>query len=137
MLKLKFLGKFRDLGLLVMRIGLGLAFVFHGKDKMFHADPMVFWAQIGGALAPWGITFAPTFWGFMASFAEFGGGILFILGFLFRPAAAMMAFTMAVALSVHLGKGDGFAVYSHALEVGVVFLGLLFVGPGRFSLDSE
>ncbi|HEY8280397.1 MAG TPA: DoxX family protein [Bdellovibrionota bacterium] len=134
MLKLKFLGKFREMGMLVLRVGLGAAFVVHGSGKMFHPE---MWPQLGGALAPWGITFAPSFWGFMAAFAEFGGGILFILGFLFRPAAVLMAFTMAVALSVHLGKGDGFNVYSHALEVGAVFLGLIFVGPGKLSLDGE
>ena len=134
MLKLKFLGKFREFGLLVIRIGVGLAFVMHGKGKMF--DPGM-WPGIGGALGIWGVTFAPAFWGFMAAFAEFGGGILMVLGFLFRPAMAMMAFNMAVALSFHVHKGDDFNVYSHALEAGVVFLGLLFVGPGRLSLDGE
>jgi putative oxidoreductase len=134
MLKLKFLGKFRDLGLLIIRAGLGISFVVHGSGKIFHPE---IWPTLGAALGNFGITFAPTFWGFMAAFAEFGGGILFVLGFLFRPAAAMMAFTMAVALAMHLSKGDGFNVYSHSLEVGVVFLGMLFVGPGRLSLDGE
>jgi putative oxidoreductase len=134
MLKLKFLGKFREFGLLIIRVGLGVAFMLHGSGKMFHPE---MWAGLGGALSVWGITFAPAFWGFMSSFAEFGGGILMILGFLFRPAMAMMAFNMAVALSFHLSKHDDFGVYSHALELGVVFLGLLFVGPGRLSLDGE
>lgn len=134
MLKLKFLGRFKDLGLLIIRLGLGTAFIVHGSGKIFHPE---MWPTLGGALAIWGVTFAPAFWGFMAAFAEFGGGILFILGFLFRPAAAMMAFNMAVALSMHLSKGDGFNVYSHALEVGVVFLGFMFVGPGHLSLDGE
>jgi putative oxidoreductase len=134
MLKLKFLGKFREFGMLIIRLGIGLAFVMHGSGKMFHPE---MWPMIGGAMARWGITFAPTFWGFMAAFAEFGGGILMILGFLFRPAMAMMAFNMAVALSFHLGHGDDFNTYSHALEAGIVFFGLLFVGPGKLSLDGE
>jgi putative oxidoreductase len=134
MLKLKFLGKFREMGLLIIRLGLGVSFVVHGSAKMFHPE---IWPQLGGAMVNWGVTFAPTFWGFMAAFAEFGGGILFVLGFMFRPAATMMAFTMAVALSMHLANGDDFGKYSHALEVGVVFLGLIFVGPGRLSLDGE
>jgi putative oxidoreductase len=134
MLKLKFLGKFREFGLLIIRIGLGLSFMMHGSGKMFHPD---MWEQLGSALAPWGVTFIPAFWGFMAAFAEFGGGILMVLGFMFRPAMAMMAFNMAVALSFHMHKGDDFNVYSHALEACVVFAGLLFVGPGRLSLDGE
>mgnify|MGYP003351816520 CR=1 FL=1 len=134
MLKLKFLGKFRDFGLLVIRLGIGLAFMMHGSGKMFHPEH---WPMLGSALANWGVTFAPAFWGFMAAFAEFGGGVLMILGFLFRPAMIMMAFNMAVATSFHLHKGDGFDLYSHALEACVVFLGLAFVGPGRYSLDGE
>ncbi len=134
MLKLKFLGKFRELGLLIIRAGIGVAFVVHGRDKMFHPEG---WAALGGAMGNWGVTFAPAFWGFMAAFAEFGGGILFVLGFLFRPAAIMMAINMGVALSFHLAKGDGFNIYSHALEAGVVFLGMAFVGPGKLSLDGE
>lgn len=136
-IKLKFLGTFRDVGLLAIRVGLGLSFIFHGKDKLFHADPIAFWTQLGGAVGAFGITFAPAFWGFMGAFAEFGGGILFILGFLFRPAAVLLTCTMAVALAFHVGKGDDFKVYSHALEVGIVFLGLIFVGPGKLSLDGE
>lgn len=133
-MKLKFLGKFRELGLLVLRLGVGTSFVVHGSGKMFHPE---MWPTLGAAMVPWGVNFAPTFWGFMAAFAEFGGGILFMLGFMFRPAALMMAFTMAVALSFHMAKGDGFNVYSHAMELGFVFLGMAFVGPGRISLDGE
>ena len=134
MIKLKFLGRFRDFGLFFMRCGLGLAFVMHGSGKMFHPEQ---WPLLGQAIAPWGIKFAPAFWGFMSAFAEFGGGILSILGFLFRPTMLMMAFNMAVATSHHLAKGETFDGYSHALECAIVFFGLLFVGPGRFSLDGE
>jgi putative oxidoreductase len=73
----------------------------------------------------------------MAAFAEFGGGILMILGFYFRPAVLLMAITMAVALRMHIGKGDPFGVYSHALELGIIFICLLFVGPGKLSVDGE
>ena len=73
----------------------------------------------------------------MAAFSEFGGGILFILGFMFRPAAILLTITMAVATTMHITKGDPFAVYSHAAELGFVFLGLVFVGPGKFSIDRE
>lgn len=133
-LKLRFLGRFREFGLLALRIGVGAAYVVHGSGKMFNPDG---WAGLGGNMAAFGITFAPTFWGFMAAFAEFGGGILFLLGFFFRPAAAMMAFTMLVATTSHLVKGQGFGDYSHALEMGVVFFGMMLVGPGRLSIDGE
>lgn len=135
MWSLKFLGKLRDVGLFSMRVGLGIMFMLHGSGKIF-AGPEK-WQQIGGAIGNWGIHFFPTFWGFMASFAEFGGGILFILGFLFRPAAIMLTVTMAVATTMHVQKGDPFGVYSHALEAGIVFFSLIFVGPGKISIDGE
>lgn len=135
MLALKFLGKFRDLGLLILRVGLGVSFIVHGSQKMFGGPEM--WTQLGGAIGNWGMTYYPVFWGFMAAFAEFAGGFLFILGFMFRPAAILLTITMAVATTMHLKTGDGYNVYSHALELCCVFAGLIFVGPGRFSVDRE
>jgi putative oxidoreductase len=134
-MKLQFLAAYKSLGLLIARLGLGVSFVLHGYPKMFGGPER--WEQIGGAMRGVGIDVLPTFWGFMAAFAEFGGGILMILGFYFRPAVLLMAITMAVALRMHIGKGDPFGVYSHALELGIIFICLLFVGPGKLSVDGE
>ena len=108
--------------------------MIHGSGKIFHPEK---WEMIGAAMGNFGISFLPKFWGFMAAFAEFGGGILFLLGFFFRPAAAMMAFTMLVAMTMHITKGDAFGQYSHAMELGIVFFGLIFAGPGRLSIDGD
>lgn len=135
MLALKFLNKLSSVGLLVMRMGLGFIFIIHGSQKMF-AGPTR-WEMLGGVMSHLGITFYPVVWGFLAAFAEFGGGILFVLGFLFRPAAIMMCFTMAMAVTHHVYSGDTFKVYAHALSLGMVFFGLIFVGPGKFSIDGE
>ena len=40
-------------------------------------------------------------------------------------------------LTMHLASGDAFGKYSHALELCVLFFGMLFVGPGRLSIDGE
>lgn len=135
MLALKFLGKLREFGLLFLRVGIGAMFIVHGSGKMFGGPEM--WAAIGKSIELWGIPYFPVAWGFMAAFSEFAGGILFILGFLFRPAAILLAITMAVASTMHIAKGDPFNVYSHAVELGIVFIGLIFIGPGRISIDGE
>lgn len=127
--------KWRDHGLLLMRLGLGTMFVLHGWPKM--AGGAQGWTKLGGAMKHLGIDFAPTLWGFAGAFSEFGGGILLALGLLFRPACTLLLATMAVAASMHLGKGDGFVAASHAIEAGIVFLGLLLIGPGRFALDAR
>jgi putative oxidoreductase len=120
-------------GLLLLRIGLGISFMAHGLPKL--AGGPEGWASLGGAMANWGITFAPGFWGFIGAMAEFGGGLLLLLGLFFRPVCFVLVFTMATATSVHLKNGDSFSTLSHALEMGIVFFSLYFIGPGWYSLD--
>lgn len=129
------LGRFRDLGLLILRAGVGVMFVLHGWPKITGGSEM--WTGLGGAMSNLGVTFAHPFWGFMAALAEFGGGILMILGLAFRPAALIMAFNMAVAALFHLNKGDGIQGASHAIELGIVFVSLFILGPGRYSVDRK
>jgi putative oxidoreductase len=131
------LDRFRDLGLLILRIGVGVIFIVGGWPKI--SNPGM-WPGLGSAMENLGITFWPTFWGFMAALAEFGGGILVILGFLFRPATMLLAFTMLVALIFHLKGGptmNTFDKYSNALVMLFVFTGLILIGPGRFSVDAK
>lgn len=125
----------RDFGLLFLRISIGFAFMMHGLPKL-KGGP-VFWEQIGSAMTNLGITFLPTLWGFLAAFAEFGGGFLFLLGLFFRPVALLLFITMCVATSMHVSKGDNFNTYSHALEAAILFISLYFIGPGRISLDNK
>ncbi len=131
----RLLGKGSDAGLLILRVGIGVMFMIHGWPKL-SGGPEV-WVKLGGAIGVFGITFAPTFWGLMAAVSEFAGGLLLALGLLTRPACVFLLSTMVVAAAMHITKGDGFTVYSHAMKAGVVFLSLIFVGPGRFSLDQR
>lgn len=129
------LSRFNDFALLVMRAGLGFMMVMHGYPKLF-AGPEK-WGKLGGAMAHLGITYAPEFWGFMAAFSESAGGVLLILGFLTRPAALLLFFTMLVASMKHLYAGDGLMGSSHSIEIGLVFFALIFLGPGRYSIDKS
>ena len=123
-----------DLGLLLVRVGIGIMFTLHGYPKLMGGPTA--WAEIGGVMKVVGLNFAPTFWGFLAAFAEAVGGQLLALGLFFRWACALLFGTMLMATIMHLSKGDGFNDYSHALESAFLFLGLAFTGPGRFSLDQ-
>jgi putative oxidoreductase len=110
-------------------------FMFHGAPKMFGGPEK--WHMLGTAMGNFGIDFLPGFWGFMAAFSEFFGGILLILGLFFRPACLLMAITMIVAAGHHLGRGDGLMGASHAIESGIVLLSLILIGPGKISLDKK
>ena len=132
---LTFLNKHRHIGLLVLRIGIGLMFILHGAPKLFDGPEK--WVKIGTAMASLGIGFAPAFWGFMAAVSEFFGGICLILGVVFRPACILLTITMLVAAISHLSRGDGLGGASHAIELGIVFLSLILIGAGKYSLDEK
>jgi putative oxidoreductase len=83
-----------------------------------------------------GLGFAPTFWGFMAAIAEFVGALLVTVGLLTRPAALLLVLNMSVAATAHItGVIDGGP--EMALLYGAVFLSLVFVGPGKYSVDEQ
>ena len=128
------LKKYKDFGLLILRLGIGGMFIFHGAPKMFGGPEI--WERIGSSMASFGIEFLPEFWGFMASFSEFVGGICIILGLFFRPVCILLTITMTVAAYRHISRGDGLRGAAHAIEDGFVFLSLFFIGPGKYSLDE-
>jgi putative oxidoreductase len=131
---LQSLEKFRDVGFLIMRIGVGAAFVFvHGMGKFFAGPER--WEKLGGNLSIFGVEFLPVFWGFMAAFSEFAGGILIIIGLLFRPALFLLIITMIVAAATHINAGDPLGRIAAPAVYAFIFVGLLFTGPGKISLD--
>ena len=132
---LTFLDKHRDIGLLILRIGFGCLFLFHGLPKLFGGPEK--WERLGGAMATFGITFLPAFWGFMAAISEALGGICLILGLFMRPACILLTITMLVAAASHLSRGEGLGGAAHALKAGIVFLSLILIGPGKYSLDEK
>lgn len=120
-----------------VRIGAGAIFAAHGAQKLFGwfggygLDGTAGWmASIG--LEP-GMLMAS-----LAGGAEFFGGLLLIIGLLVRPAALVLAATMAVAIvSVHLQNGLFLANngYEFGLALLVITVGLVFRGAGSLSAD--
>jgi putative oxidoreductase len=110
-------------------------FLYHGLPKLFGGPEK--WEMLGGAMATFGITFIPAFWGFMAAISESLGGICLILGLFLRPACILLTITMLVAAVSHLSRGEGLGGAAHALKAGIVFLSLILIGPGKYSLDEK
>ena len=134
------LSRNRDAGLLILRLTLGALFIWaHGWDKL--AGGTGLWHDLGGAMKHFGISFWPTFWGFLATMAETAGIVLFMIGLAFRPACLVIAITMTVA-GIHAShiapKGmTGLQNASHAWELGLVFFSMMFIGPGKYSADKN
>jgi len=124
-------GRIGSVGLLLLRLVMGAAFVLHGWPKI--QDPFG-WM---GPEAPFpGILIA------LAAVAEFGGGLALIVGLLTRLASLGIISTMIVAIGmVHVPKGDPFVSQGGASwELAAVYLAcailFLLLGPGRISLDA-
>ena len=127
-----------ELGLLILRVVVGLTLVGHGTQKLFGwfggyglAGTGSFFEQLG---------FRPgKVQAFFAGLAEAGGGLLLAAG-LFTPiaAAAIISVMLVAIVSVHLGKGF-FAQsggYEYPLILGAAACALAFTGPGALSLDG-
>lgn len=122
----------------VLRVPVGVILAVHGAQKLF--------AWFGGygleGTGQWmaSIGLEPGFlMALAAGSAEFFGGLALVAGILTRPAAALSAFTMLVAIfSVHFSNGlllsnNG---YEYALALFAATLALTLQGAGRFAIDN-
>ncbi len=128
-----------DIALLALRIVVGLAFMVHGSQKLFGMFG-------GGGIQGTAKFFSmihlepATLMALLAGSAEFFGGLALVLGFFTRYAAVALIVTMLVAIvTVHLPKGF-FAFkggYEYNLMLIMIFMYLLFNGPGKYSLEKR
>ena len=131
-------GNNKDIGLLILRLGFGLSMmIFHGFGKLKGGPEK--WEKLGANMSNLGIDFLPAFWGFMAAFSEFFCSFFIIIGLLFKPATALLIMTMLVAVVMHMSlpegtPGAGLSGASHAIEYLVVYVALLFTGPGKYKI---
>ncbi len=123
-------GKVQSLGLLALRLAIGLMMIHHGQDKL--ADPQGFATNY---VIPLHLPF-PLLMAHAAGYAEIFGSWLVIFGLLTPLGALALTGTMAVAAYHHI-LTSGLNIY--VLELVVLYLGgsaaLILLGPGRFSFD--
>ena len=122
------------LGLTIIRIGLGIIFMIHGIPKLMGGPTK--WMWLGSQMKHIGITFAPSFWGFLAACAESIGGFMLLAGLGTRLAAFGIGCVMTVALFMHYNQGDSWGTISHPLSILVVMFGLFIAGSAKWSVDE-
>jgi putative oxidoreductase len=126
---MKFLNGVQPLALLVLRVCLGIIFVYHGYPKLVHAN-----AGMGEFFVMHGL---PAYLVPVAGILEGFGGVLLVLGLFTRPVALLLAIEMGIAIwKVHSGHGY-MAVkdYEFPLVVGAACFALATVGAGVISMD--
>jgi putative oxidoreductase len=127
-----------SIGLLILRLVVGLTLAAHGAQKLFGwfggygvAGTGQFMEQLG---------FKPGWlYAAQAGLAELLGGLFLAAGFLTPAAAAALGAVMLVAaVTAHIKKGF-FAHnggYEYTLVLGAAAVALAFTGPGALSLDQ-
>ena len=123
------LEKLKPLGLLLLRLAVGVIFVYHGYPKLEHPQATVHAFE--------GMGF-PGYFAYIAGIIELFGGGLLILGLFTRIAGLAIAGEMAVALwRVHHVFENPMAVknYEFPLVLAAAAFALATLGAGVISLD--
>jgi putative oxidoreductase len=126
---MKSLNSLQPLGLLALRLALGIIFFFHGYPKLAHQG-----GGMQGFFVQHGL---PGYFVFISGTLEVFGGLLLVLGLFTRGAALLLAVEMAVAIwKVHSGGGY-LAVHNYEFPMAVLTacFALATVGAGTISLD--
>jgi len=119
--------------LLIMRVACALPFIFHGSAILFGAF---------GGPGPKGFAaymHVPPAVGYLVGLAQFAGGLAILLGALLRLGAVCVMIVMLGAIYfVHFPHGYdiGRGGMEYALTEFLLSTGLLFAGPGKYSLAS-
>jgi putative oxidoreductase len=127
-----------DLGLLALRLVVGLTLAAHGTQKLFGWFGGYGLTGTGGFLEQLGFRPGKRA-AFMAGFSEAGGGLLLALGAITPLAATLIIGVMMVAaVTVHLPKGffNHNGGYEYPLVLASAALTVALTGPGRISVDA-
>lgn len=122
---------------LALRIPTGIIFAAHGSQKLFGSFGGYGLEGTGQWMASIGLE--PGYlMALAAGSAEFFGGLALLFGLLVRPASAVLAFTMLIAiLSVH--AANGLFMSNNGYEFGLALLAisaaLAVQGGGAVSID--
>ena len=127
-------GSTQACGLTILRIVVGMVFLVHGYQKLFHMG----FHGVAGFFAHAGIPL-PMVSGVIVTLVEFVGGIMLVAGIGVRIAATLNAVDMAVAVfAVHLKHGFGAqnGGFEYPLTLLAATLCLALSGGGMFSLKK-
>lgn len=128
-----------DLTLLLLRAMIGVVFIAHGSQKLFGAfdgPGLDVWTDV---VDEQGVP-APGLFAVVGAVAEFGGGVLLLLGLL-TPLGGLAIIAMMIgAIKLETGSAGFFTQnggYEYNLVLIAIALALIATGPGRISLDHR
>jgi putative oxidoreductase len=126
------------LGLLLIRLVVGISFIGHGAQKLFGWFGGYGVKGTGGWLESIGIKPGAQM-AFLAGMSELLGGLLLVLGLLTPLAALLIAGTMLMAITKVHGPNGYWSTnngYEYNLSLIAVVIGIALMGPGQYALDN-
>ena len=124
-------GSLTDVGLLILRIGIGAAMVQAGLRKAFDFNTTAGFMEAGG----WRL---PKFAAFMVTAAETAGGIGLLLGVLTPLAACAVIAAMIDAWAVNVSAAAFWSdPFNAPFLIAVGATAVLFAGAGGYSVDAR
>ncbi len=131
MLKLSLLEKYKEYGVIFIRLVVGFHLIYGTQDNVFSYARM---EEFAAFLTARGVPF-PLFAAFLSVYAQFICGMLFIVGLATRYAAVVMIINfMAAIIIAHIG--DVYPNTFPALMMLATACFFLVHGPGKLSVDS-
>ena len=123
---------FLNLGILVLRLALGISMAYHGYLKFMSGAEGLY--KVGAMLSPLGISGSYELFGTFAAFSALLGGILVALGLFTRLGSLLLAGVLFTATILHLDAG--FFSWDYPSQMGFAALAIFFMGGGRYSVDA-
>jgi putative oxidoreductase len=127
-----------NIGLLIIRLVIGVLFIGHGAQKLFGWFGGYGVKGTGGWFESIGIKPGVTM-ALLAGLTELIGGILFTLGLLTPLAGIMIAGTMVMAIVKVHGPNGVWSTqngYEYNLTILAVAIGIALIGPGQYAVDA-
>jgi putative oxidoreductase len=128
-----FLAKYADFGLLLLRVSVGILFILYTAPALMSGPSG--WAHFGAGASNWGIHSHFQLWGFLGALLGCIGGVLVVFGLFFRI-GILLLLALAIGHAIGVKHGSGFRTALPSIEMCFVLAGVLFVGPGKYSVDK-
>ena len=127
-----------DVGLLVLRVSLGIVFIAHGYLKVF-AFGLKHAMEVFEAHTVWHINMIPGWVALPAATIEWVGGILLILGVKTRLITPFLAAVAFGAGAVHFENGWNYTSkpdggWEYGIFLCLCCIVVFLVGPGKYTL---
>jgi len=120
-----------NFGLLIMRLGLAVALLFHSLPKLFAGSHS--WQSVGTTIGFIDLGVPAAILGFSILLLEALGAVSLMFGYFFRIACIILFIIFGLYFFNYFSIGyQTLMLWSAGLVA--VFFGLIYVGPGRYSI---